>query len=239
MKIYVGCSGWNYKDWKGKFYPGNLPQKEWLSHYMEHFNTVEVNNTFYRLPEEKTLKSWKDTAPQKFRFSLKGSRYVTQMKKLHEVEESVGKFEQLARSMKSYLSCILWQLPPNLHRDDEKLEYFCKLLKKPYTHVIEFRHKSWFTTEVYDILKKYKVVFCNLSSPDFAEDIVLTHKIGYLRLHGKGKKKYDYTYSKKELSDWYEKIQKSNAEEFYIYFNNDMNAQAPVNAKQLIDLFKK
>ena len=122
MKLYIGCSGWNYKDWKGEFYPEDLAKKNWLEYYMDIFNTVEVNATFYRLPKDSTLEKWKRSAYRKdFNFTLKGSRYVTHMKKLNEPEESIQKFEEAAELMKTKLGCVLWQLPPSLHRDDEKL----------------------------------------------------------------------------------------------------------------------
>ncbi len=237
MKVFIGCSGWNYKDWKGKFYPEDIPQKKWLKHYTSVFETVEVNNTFYRLPKESTVENWKETAPPGFNFTLKGSRYVTQMKKLHEIDDSVKSFEEVAAVLKSKLSCILWQLPPNLHRDDERLENFCKTLKKSNKNVIEFRHSSWFNKATYDILKKYDISFCSISTPDFPEDMIITSDVGYLRFHGKGKKWYDYDYSKNELREWQQKIKDCGAREVYIYFNNDVSANAPKNAKQLKELF--
>ena len=236
MKVYLGCSGWNYRHWKGKFYPEDIPQKKWLEHYATVFNTVEVNSTFYRMPRESTVASWEERTPSDFNFTLKGSRYVTQMKKLHEVEESVQNFENVASVLKNKLSCILWQLPPSLHRDDERLDNFCKVLKSSNTNVIEFRHESWFTDEVYHILEENNVSFCSISSPRFAEEMIVTGKVGYVRFHGKGKKWYDYKYSTEELKEWSEKIKASNAEEVYIYFNNDIGSNAVDNAQQLKEL---
>ncbi|AVR45150.1 DUF72 domain-containing protein [Christiangramia fulva] len=236
MEVYIGCSGWNYRDWKGNFYPENIPQKEWLEYYMEHFNTVEVNNTFYRTPKDSTVVKWKKQAYGKdFNFTLKGNRYVTQMKKLHDVEDSVEKFYHTSDLMKTKLGCVLWQLPPSLHRDDEKLENFCKLLKGK--NVIEFRHESWFDEEVYDILRKNRVSYCSISTPKFPEKIIATTDTVYLRMHGKGKKWYDYDYSKKELKSWHKKIIDSGAKEVFIYFNNDIGAVAPENAKVMQELF--
>jgi len=239
MEVYIGCSGWNYKEWKGQFYPPKLAQKNWLEYYAGIFNTVEVNNTFYRLPQDSTLKNWKNTAPEKFNFTLKGSRYVTQMKKLNDPVESLKKFQDAAVVMKDKLSCILWQLPPNLHRNDEKLINFCNALSNKNKNVIEFRHDSWFHSEIYDILKKYKIIFCSISSPHFPEDMITTSKTGYVRFHGKGKNWYDYDYSEAELQEWHDKIIKSAVEEVYIYFNNDINVNAPRNAQQLMKIFDK
>lgn len=237
MEVYIGCSGWNYKDWRGKFYPEKLAQKNWLPFYAKAFNTVEVNNTFYRLPKDSTLENWERTAPEDFNFTLKGSRYVTQMKKLNDPVESLKKFESAAAVMKKKLSCILWQLPPNLHRNDEKLINFCEALNRNNKNVIEFRHDSWFDPEVYDILKKYEITFCSLSSPEFSEEMIVTSPIGYVRFHGKGKNWYDYYYSMDELREWHQKITISGVREVYVYFNNDIGANAPENARQLRDLF--
>lgn len=239
MKVYIGCSGWNYRDWKGRFYPEKMAQKDWLEYYSGVFNTVEINSTFYRFPRDSTLIKWKETVPDEFKITLKGSRYVTHMKKLNEVEESVEKFYKAAYLLEDKKSCILWQLPPILHRDDEKLEAFCKLLNPDFTNVIEFRHLSWFDEQVYALLSKYNVVFCSISSPVFPEEMIITGKIGYVRFHGKGKKWYDYDYSREELHSWYEKIKNSGTEEVYIYFNNDLEARAPENARLLRSFFEK
>ncbi|MFO8148103.1 MAG: DUF72 domain-containing protein [Bacteroidota bacterium] len=237
MKIHIGCSGWNYKDWRGKFYPEELAQKKWLEHYASLFNTVEVNNTFYKLPKESTLKKWEDQVPADFNFTLKGSRYVTQMKKLKDPEDSLKKFEAVAAVMKKKLSCILWQLPPNLHRNDEKLINFCKAVKPENGNVIEFRHDSWFNREVYDILEEYKVHFCSISSPELPDDMIVTGGLGYVRFHGKGKDWYNYHYSKEELQEWHKKIKNSEAKEVFIYFNNDIDGNAPKNAMELKEIF--
>ena len=238
MKLFVGCSGWNYKDWKGKFYPEDIPKKDWLEYYMSVFNTVEVNATFYRLPKDSTLEKWKKSAYRiDFNFTLKGSRYVTHMKKLNEPEESIEKFEDAAAVMKTKLGCVLWQLPPSLHRDDQKLVEFCKALKGSNKNVIEFRHESWFDEEVYSILDKHKVSFCSISTPEFPEELILTGKVAYVRFHGKGKKWYDYDYSVDELKAWKKKIEDCGADEVYVYFNNDIGANAPKNARQLKEMF--
>lgn len=239
MKVFIGCSGWNYTEWKGKFYPEDIPQKKWLEYYMKQFNSVEVDNTFYRLPKKSTLENWKKQAPPGFNFTLKGSRYVTQMKKLKDVDEGVQRFEDAAAVMKTKLSCILWQLPANVHRDDEKLINFCKTLGAGFKHVIEFRHESWFDKEVYDIMKKYNRIFCSVSAPGLPEEMVVTSNRGYVRFHGKGKNWYDYHYSKRELREWHKKISESGLKEVYIYFNNDIGAKAPQNARQLREMFEK
>lgn len=237
MKVHIGCSGYNYKDWRGKFYPEKMPQKKWLEYYASIFDTVEINNTFYKFPREKALKQWEEIVPSNFRITLKGHRYITHRKKLKDVERSVSDFEALTKFLKRKMGCLLWQLPGNLHRNDEKLVDFCRTLDGRRKNVIEFRHESWFHEEVYEILREHKVIFCSISSPEFPEEMITTHKTGYLRFHGKGKKWYDYLYSQKELEGWHRKIQNTNLEEIFIYFNNDIHANAPKNAEQLKKLF--
>lgn len=239
MKVHIGCSGYNYKEWRGPFYPQKMPQRKWLEYYSSIFDTVEINNTFYRYPREKALGSWKETVEADFQFTLKGHRYVTHRKKLKEVSQSVKDFEILAKLLKKNLGCILWQLPPNLHRNDEKLEEFCQTLDPTFKNVLEFRHESWYDEGVYKILEKHKIIFSSISSPEFPDDLINTGKIGYLRFHGAGKDWYDYQYSEAELKEWHKKITGSGLEEIYIYFNNDIHAHAPENARQLKQLFNQ
>lgn len=238
MKVHIGCSGWNYKDWRGKFYPEKLAARNWLEYYSKHFNTVEVNSTFYRFPKDEYLEKWRATVSDDFLFTLKGSRYVTHMKKLHEVEESVARFNEVAKLLKDKLGSVLWQLPPGLHRDDDRLKAFCGHFDPEIKNVIEFRHESWYDEEVYKLLSDHNVVLCAISSPKFPEEMITTAKTGYLRFHGKGKKWYDYLYSEDELKEWYEQIMEKDLEEIFIYFNNDMHGNAPENAKELRSLFE-
>ncbi|WP_029035008.1 DUF72 domain-containing protein [Salinimicrobium terrae] len=217
MKVHIGCSGYNYKEWRGPFYPQKMPQRKWLEHYSSIFDTVEINKNF--------------------QFTLKGHRYITHRKKLKEIDQSVQDFETLAKLLQKNLGCILWQLPPNLHRNDEKLESFCQTLDPGFKNVLEFRHESWYDKEVYKILKKHKIIFSSISSPEFSEELITTSKIGYLRFHGTGKDWYDHLYTKDELKEWHKKISDSGFEEIYIYFNNDIHAHAPENVGQLKELF--
>ncbi|MDX1603440.1 MAG: DUF72 domain-containing protein [Salinimicrobium sediminis] len=237
MKVHIGCSGYNYKEWRGPFYPQKLAQRKWLEHYASVFDTVEINNTFYRFPRESMLENWAATVDKKFQFTLKGHRFVTHRKKLKEAARPVKDFEVLAKMLKENLGCILWQLPPNLHRNDEKLEEFCEILDPSFKNVIEFRHDSWYDPEVYKILEKNNIIFCAISSPEFPDDLITTGKTGYLRFHGTSKNWYDHLYSKDELKEWHKKITDSGLKEIYIYFNNDIHAHAPKNAVQLKELF--
>ena len=193
---------------------------------------------FYRFPRDSNLMSWKETAPADFNFTLKGSRYVTHMKKLKDVSESVQDFQRAAHLLEDKLSCILWQLPPNLHRDDERLKNFCEVLNSEDKNVIEFRHLSWYHPEVYEILSSYNISFCSISSPDFPDDLITTNKLGYIRFHGEGKNWYDYYYASEQLKIWNHKILEAGLEEVYVYFNNDLGANAVENAMQLKKMFE-
>lgn len=233
MKSFTGCSGFHYKDWKEEFYPKDLQQKDWLPYYAQHFNTVEINNTFYQTPKKSTFEKWLEQTPAGFRFAVKGSRYVTHLKKLRDSNEHTRNFYNAIEPMAEKISAVLWQLPRNQHRDDEKMEAFCKSLSSDFVSVIEFRHSSWFNEKVYELLAKYNVVTCSLSAPDQLPEVLenKTEKV-YLRFHGK-KDWYNYYYSESELKKWSGRIKKSNIKEIYIYFNNDMHTNAVKNGKMM------
>ncbi|MGM0666980.1 MAG: DUF72 domain-containing protein [Bacteroidota bacterium] len=236
MEKFMGCSGFHYSDWKGKFYPEDIKKESWLEYYSQHFNSVEINNTFYKIPEKDTLKSWLEQTPPDFSFSLKGSRYITHMKKLKDCKTHVKKFYKAIKPLEEKLGAVLWQLPGNLHRNDEKIEAFCKELDKTYTNVIEFRHISWFKREIYDLLSSYGVTVCSLSAPgDLLETLEVSSGKVYLRFHGK-EEWYRYRYSEKELGQWSDKINKSGAAVAYVYFNNDYKAYAVENAIKMKEL---
>lgn len=235
-EILIGCSGYYYKDWKGKFYPPKLPQKEWLPFYAQHFSTVEINNTFYRFPREPMFERWREITPADFKFTLKGNRYVTHIKKLKNVEEDIMKFYDVATVLEDKVSSILWQFPPYLSRDDELLKKFCSSLSSYIPQVIEFRHTTWFAEEVYDVLQKYEVAYCIISAPgDLPEDIKITSSLAYIRFHGK-QDWYNYKYSSEEMAEWANKISAIDAKQILVYFNNDWNVNAVENGLQLMDL---
>lgn len=236
QQYLVGCSGFYYKDWKGKFYPEDLPQKKWLAYYAKSFNTVEINNSFYRMPKESAVEGWYSQSPEGFDFTLKGSRYTTHMKKLKEPEESVKRFYHMADALQEKLGCVLWQLPKNVHKNPEKLGHFCRTLRPEYHNVIEFRHNSWWHEEVYDMMQKYQVAFCILSAPDnLPDNLVETADFAYIRFHGTHNW-YNHLYSTAEMKEWAGKIRSLKANKVYAYFNNDMNAHAVKNGQKLDEL---
>jgi len=236
MEKFIGCSGFHYNDWIGKLYPRDMKKEKWLEYYSQHFNSVEINNTFYKIPDKDALKSWLGQTPQGFSFSVKGSRYITHMKKLKDCRKHVRKFYKAIEPLKKKLGAVLWQLPGNLHRNDEKIETFCKELDKTYTNVIEFRHISWFRQEIYELLSSYDVTVCSLSAPGDLPEILAdtTGKI-YLRFHGKDEW-YRYRYNDRELGEWATKLNNSGAVISYVYFNNDYKAYAVDNCIKMKEL---
>ncbi len=242
QKIFIGCSGWSYDHWVGKFYPTNLEKKKWLNYYAQHFKTVEVNMTFYRFPFPNLLKSWRTKTPPDFKFTFKGNRLITHVKKFENTEEFVQKFLMLLDLVEDKLACILWQLPPSLHFSAENralldnfLSYF--VLDKR-NIIIEFRHKSWWNEETYKLLSEHNAGFCIVSSPSLPDDFVITSDIGYIRFHG-ASAWYRHDYSREELEDWAGQIKGAkNCKAIYCYFNNDYEAYAPKNAMALINLLE-
>jgi len=238
---YVGCSGWYYSDWAGKFYPEKGSRSKWLEYYSRKFQTVEVNNTFYRFPNEKTLQGWYDRTPKDFKFSLKANQLITHRRRFKNTEGMIKRFYRLSDLLEDKLAFILFQIPPNKQKDLYFLKSALEQLDPLKNNVIEFRHPSWFDSEVYDLLNDFKVIFCSISSPDLPDNLIELLKRSYIRFHGKyeGDKRYRYFYTKEELNEWAQRIKKSKAMEIFCYFNNDYNANAPNNAFMLKELLKE
>lgn len=235
-KIFLGTSGFSYKHWVSKFYPENLNQKEWLPYYSKHFQTVEINSTFYKFPFKNILKSWYNKTPKNFIFSLKANKLITHNKKLKNTKKLLNNFYNLAKTLKEKSGPILFQLPPSLKKDTKTLNNFLKNLSNKYTNVIEFRSKTWFCKEVYEILKQNNTTFCIINHPKL-NYTKLTSKIAYIRWHG-SKNLYTSNYTLKELKNWTKIIKNLKCKKLFGYFNNDYNAYAIKNCKQLIKLLK-
>ncbi len=244
-EIYIGTSGFNYKHWSnGVFYPEDIPQRKWLEYYVEHFNTVELNVSFYRLPKKSVFEGWRERTPEDFVFAIKGSRFITHIKKLKDCEAPIELFFNNARGLKEKLGVVLWQLPPNLHADVEKLEKFCGLLKKNRVakgtkQVFEFRHDSWFCEKIYGVLRRHNFSLCIAHSRRWPYKEVATADYVYVRFHG-GDVLYGSNYSDEELKTWASKIRRwsNEASGVFIYFNNDACGYAVHNAKKLRELLK-
>jgi uncharacterized protein YecE (DUF72 family) len=236
--VRIGCSGFNYPHWGETFYPRKLPQRKWLWHYCSVFSSVELNVTFYRLPAMATCDKWYQETPHDFAFSLKGSRFITHLKRLLVTAESPDLFFNSALRLKEKLKVILWQLPPSFKVNTERLANFLRLLSDyPVRNTIEFRHESWITSDVIDICKEHNVGLCMADWPLFIDDLPITSDFVYIRRHGKSGR-YDTCYSKAELKKDSIRIKDylKDGKDVFIYFNNDANGYAPRNALELINL---
>jgi uncharacterized protein YecE (DUF72 family) len=236
-RLFLGTSGYSYKDWKGAFYPEDLKEKAWLEHYAGFFDTVELNVTFYRLPEEEAFLSWHERTPGNFTFSVKGSRFITHIKRLKDPAQSLKLFFSRIKLLKKKLGPVLWQLPPSFKADSKRLEGFLKGLKqyRGIRQVFEFRNKTWYSKEILDMLKAEGMVLCSADWPAFSKGIKSAGDFIYLRRHGRGAKLYGGRYANRQLKKD-AGIIKENLEEkrdVYIYFNNDAHGYAVKNALTL------
>ena len=219
-KLYIGTSGYNYKEWKKRFYPEKLPQTQWLSYYSEHFSTVELNATFYGSFSLKTYEKWRDMVPEDFHFTIKGSRFITHIRRIKDVGDSVGRLFESAAGLEEKLKIVLWQFPRSfsLIKDKDmkiqRFERFLFLLSQPsltrtkdIKQVFEFRHDSWFVDEVFALLDTYKAGFVINDSPAFPSVEKVTGGVVYIRFHGPGKL-YATSYNDEQLKVWAGKIKK-------------------------------
>lgn len=227
----IGTSGYQYNHWKGVFYPEECKKSEWFEHYSSVFDTVEINNTFYRLPEEETFEDWRKSAPTGFVYAVKFSRYGSHIKKLKDPADTIGLFVERASRLKGNLGPILVQLPPGWSVNAERLEEFLKVCPKEYSWTVEFRNPSWLCDEVFDLLRKHKTPLC---IHDMIEDHpeILTSDWTYLRFHGPGDGgKYTYQYlsaQAEKINDWLE-----DGIDVFAYFNNDAHGHAVADALKL------
>ena len=234
--VRIGCSGWQYDSWRGgAFYPERCPQRRWLSYYSRQFETVEVNSTFYRLAKPAAVAGWVEQTPADFVLTLKASRYLTHIKRLRDIEEGIANYyaavEPLVRSQK--LGPVLWQLPGNFKRDEDRLAEACASLPAG-RHCWEFRDESWFTEDVYEILRQFG---CALVFGDHPErpwqPLELTTDWTFIRFHH-GHRGRRGNYSETELREWAARVRDvRTSAEVFAYFNNDWEAFAPRNAARL------
>jgi len=236
----VGTSGWHYAHWRERFYPGGLAKTGWLEFYARSFPTVELNNSFYHLPTEKAFDRWRDSTPDNFAFAVKVSRFITHIKQLKDSGEPLANFLGRARLLGEKLGPLLYQLPPGLHRNDSLLEGFLSLLPADLSHVFEFRHESWLTREVFDILRRHNTGFCIFDMPDLTTPLEATADFVYVRFHGSSSM-YGGCYSDEELSEWSRDIASlaRDVKAVYIYFNNDIDGFAVKNAQTLTEKLRQ
>lgn len=230
----MGTSGWNYGHWRHCFYPPDVKQPDWLEYYSRFLDTVEINATFYRLPKPEHVERWRGGVPGSFTFAVKGSRYLTHIKRLGDHGESLDRFMDIMEILGEKLGPVLWQLPPQMSRDDDRLSAFAGDLPEG-RHAFEFRHPSWFDQGVYDILDNAGCALCIPDHPERPSEMVLTAPWTYIRLHFSGK---DGLYSVAEIENWAGIIDgySSDGIDVYAYFNNDQKGYGIHNALQLKEL---
>ena len=234
FEIHVGCSGWFYWRWRGGFYPAELPTGDWFSHYADRFKTVELNAPFYSWPTIATVKSWiRQAGRRKFVYTVKASELLTHVKRFEGTKTLVKDFGHIADLLGPRMGCFLFQLPPSFRYSPARLTRILSQLDPSRRNVLEFRHKSWWTEEVYAAFREAGAIFCSCSGPRLPDEVVRTADDLYVRFHGV-KRWYRHDYTKAELADWADKIRASGAKRVWAYFNNDRDGFAIKNARELL-----
>ena len=233
--IHIGTSGWHYKHWVGPFYPAKMPPSKMLRFYLERFDTVEINNSFYRLPAESAIEGWCRETPPNFCFAVKASRYITHNRKLNDPVNTVEKFMIVIEKLEKRLGPILFQLPPLWKLNLERLEQFLEGLPNRHRYVFEFRNPTWNVPEVYEILNRHNAAYCIYELAGYQSPIQITANFAYVRLHGPGANKYQGDYTQQALQTWASRIEawRKELKHVFVYFDNDQAAYAPKNALEL------
>lgn len=236
-EYYIGTSGWHYEHWRELFYPAGLPKGKWLHHYTDYFNTVELNNSFYRLPSEAAFINWQKSSPNNFVYAVKVNRFITHIKRLKNVQVPLQNFLSRVQLLQSKLGPLLYQLPPNMKCNDTALEDFLAILPRHYHHVFEFRNESWLNDRILDLLRQYGAGFCIFDMPEVTCPLVATADFAYVRFHG-STGLYWSCYTEEELLRWSRHIIElgQGLKAIYIYFNNDAEAYAVRNAQKLKEM---
>jgi uncharacterized protein YecE (DUF72 family) len=239
--LFIGTSGWIYKHWANSFYPRGIGQQRHLPYYAERFNSVELNATFYRLPTLSAAQRWHDAVPRGFVFAVKGSRFITHMKKLDVAPESIAIFFERIAPLGDRCGPLLWQLPPHLGRDLPRLERFLASLPRKFRHAFEFRHPSWYEDDaVFALLRAHRAAHVSVSSLAMPARFDVTADFAYLRFHGlAGGVAHDYT--RAELRPWVEHARACRARgmDVFAFFNNDMETRAPANAEMMREMLSR
>ena len=234
MKWWIGCSGFYYPEWKELFYPVDLPKNNWFEFYCKTFNSVEINATFYKFPKIDFFKNWFDRSPDNFKFSVKVPRIITHYKRFKNSEKEIEDLYNVASlGLKDKLGCILFQLHPDISYSELNLELIINSLNSSFSNVVEFRHESWWKSDVINELEKNGTTFCNISHPTLPDEVVRTAPIMYYRFHGVPYL-YQSNYSEADLRYVIGALRNSeNVTECYMYFNNTMQGAAVRNARLL------
>jgi uncharacterized protein YecE (DUF72 family) len=233
VRARIGCSGWQYKHWRGDFYPAAVPQRLWLEHYTTQFDTVELNNSFYRLPSPDAFRAWRTRTPVEFQFAVKASRFLTHMKKLKDPEDPLERLFTPARELGPKLGPVLYQLPPHWPFNRERLSDFVKALPRRALHALEFREPSWYNDEAFALLTERHVALCLHDMQGSASPRVVVGPFVYIRFHGPSR--YSGSYSDAHLHDWAQWIASrlKDGTRVFAYFNNDVGGHAPRDAVRL------
>ncbi len=235
MDWHIGCSGFHYRDWKGPFYPEDLPQKKWFDYYCEHFKTLELNVTFYRFPQLSFLQNWYQKAPADFRFSVKAPKAITHFKQFHDSARMISDFYQTINDgLREKLGPVLFQMPPKFSYDEERLERIIKNLNPSLNNIAEFRHVSWWREDVYQALAENNITFCGQSYPGLPGDVIKNTPSVYYRFHGVPNL-YRSRYSIGFLQNVVNAVKENpKIKQGWFYFNNDYDAIGVINAKEMI-----
>jgi uncharacterized protein YecE (DUF72 family) len=233
-RTFIGTSGWRYPHWQGSFYPEDLPDDEQFAFYCDRFVSVEVNNTFYNLPDADAVRAWRETSPADFTFAVKASRYITHMKKFKDPPQGLPAFYRAVEPLGDKLGPVLFQLPPDWRADPDRLESFANALEPGRRHAFEFRDHSWITDDILDILRRHGLGFVVYHLAGFLAPKEVTADFAYVRLHGPGDA-YQGSYDDKTLQGWAGTIEAwhSRGLDVYCYFDNDENGHAARNAARL------
>jgi uncharacterized protein YecE (DUF72 family) len=237
MKLRIGCSGWQYPEWKRKFYPKDLPTSHWFEYYASQFNTVEINYSHYHNITEKNLQKWYQQAPTHFRYSIKVHRLMTHYKRMHNTKNLLRIFYKKLDILGEKLGCVLFQFPKHFTYTEKNLQNILSQLDLKKTNVVEFRHDSWWREDVIKIFQQTGVIFCSLDAPKLSRELIVTNRTCYIRFHGKHFW-YMGNYSTKDLKSWLRQLAEKHVNHAWVYFNNDVMARAPMNALELIRLLK-
>ncbi len=234
---WIGCSGFHYKEWKGVFYPLNIPQTKWFEHYCQHFNTIELNTTFYRFPRPEALLKWHDRSPENFKFSVKAPKAITHYKLFKESERMLGDFyASIYEGLQAKLGCVLFQLPSRVPYSEAMLQRIIEVLDPSFDNVLEFRDEGWWNKKAYTQLTKHNISFCGISHPELSDKVIRNLPLLYYRFHGVPilyKSEYELEFVKKIAKDI---TAAKGIKDAYVYFNNTWGTGGITNGKQMQEL---
>ena len=237
-RVNIGCSGWFYWHWRGRFYPEGMPTKDWFDHYAGHFKTVELNAPFYSWPTVGTVHSWRrQVGRRRFIYTVKVCELITHVKRFQGTKQLIADFCFIADILGPMMGCFLFQLPPSFHYTPARLKVIVSQLDHRRRNVVEFRHPSWWNETVFSAFRDTGSIFCSCSGPRLPDDVIKTAEDIYVRFHGT-RQWYRHDYSKQELTEWANRLRDSRAERVWVYFNNDRNGYAIRNAQTLSKLLR-